>query len=169
MSARNGVAVVLICVPVFPTSCACNEQPIRQQREPNATVTLCVSQVTVERLENDLLFVCQAVIDNATGAELTVKSNYSSAFDGLSLVVIDEKGRRLAVQPYLHHQSVVSLEPRSFLLAKGKNCRELTFPVPGLPKDRREYRVLVLGTLPGSEYNRTLCSDLVTAVEKGSD
>jgi hypothetical protein len=169
MSSRTVVVALLICFPVVLTSCSPGKSPTAQQGGPKATVTLSLSQVAVERSEKDVLFICQAVIDNATGVQLTVKSNYHSAFDGLDLVVMDERGRKLAQQPYLHHQSLFSLEERSFPLKEGKNCRELRFPVSGLPQNRREYRLLLVGTLPGSEYSRNLCSNLVGAAVKRTD
>ena len=169
MSYRGGAAALLICVPLVLTSCSAKESLLPEQGGPKAAVTLSMSRVTAERLDKDLLFICEAVIDNATGAELIVKSSYYSAFDGLELVVIDEKGRKLAQQSYLYHQSLYSLTPRSFPVKVGKNRRELRFPVSGLPQNRREYRVLLVGTLPESEHGGTLCSDLVTAAVKRSD
>lgn len=165
MGCRSWVAV-LLCVSVALASCPTTEPPTPPQVGPEAKVRLSLSQAAVQPLGEDVLFICEAVIDNATGAELTVQSHYDSAFDGLDLVVMDERGRKLAQQPYVHHQSLFSAEGRGFVLARGENRRELRFPVSGLPWKRGGYRVLLVGQLPGSDYCDTLCSNLVTAVSR---
>jgi hypothetical protein len=149
--------------PVVLISYAPKEPPAAQHRAPAEKVTLTLAKVSVKRFEKEVLFICDVVIDNRTGAELTVMSNFHSAFDGLELVVLDETGRKLAQQSYLQRQSIYSLEPRKFPLKVGENRRELRFPVSRLPEPRKEYRVQLLGRLLQSDFGGILCSDLVTA------
>ena len=169
MFLRNAALALSLFATVALTSSCIREPPGTKGGGQKPDVTLKLTSATVERLSNNLLFICDAVIDNRTGAELAVKSSFYSAFDGLELVIMDEKGHKLAQQSYLQHQSLFSLTPRKFPLKEGQNRQELRFPVAGLPRDRREYRVLLVGRLPGSNYAKTLCSDQVTVKVKQGD
>jgi hypothetical protein len=130
--------------------------------EPTGAVHLHLSKASAERLESgELLFKCDAVLDNDTGKELKIKSSYYSAFDGLDLVIFNEEGKKLRQQSYLYHQSFFTLN-RTFPLSTGKNSKTLVFPIRDLSKNTKNVRVLLLGTLPGSEYSFVVCSDMVT-------
>ena len=155
------LAIIMVYVAATIPSRSSNEMPAYEQAGPMAAVNLTLQHVAVERLSEDLLFVCDAELDNDSKSVLSVKSLHHSAFDGLSIVVVDELGRKLAQQFYTTHQSISSLDGRSFPLKQGKNTEELRFPIRGLPQGRREYTVLLVGTLPGSEYGGTLCSNMV--------
>jgi hypothetical protein len=138
--------------------------PTDPQAATAGAVTLSLASARAEHLQNEVLFVCDAVLDNRTGAELTVRSCYFSAFDGLDLVVMDEMGHTVARQAYTFHQSFFSIEQQCFPLKGGQNQQELRFPVRGLPKNRIVYRVLLAGHLPGSEYDGSLSSNQVAVV-----
>jgi len=133
--------------------------PLRaeERKEP---VRLTLSGATAERDETAVRFRCETVLINNTGAALNVKSNFFSAFDGLELVVFSEDGKQLLRQSYLFHQSP-SFEQNQHKLEKGENRKSLVFPIGGLPKGTRAVKVLLLGTLPESEYKGLLCSDVV--------
>jgi hypothetical protein len=132
-------------------------------RTPQAAVKLAVSQATVERLGDGLLFRCAAAVDNATGRELLVFSQYSSAFDGLDLIVTDKRAQKLAQQPYTYHQSLCFLEGRRFALRDGRTEKVLSFAVSGLSPEVAEYHILLVGRLPGSDYDGILCSNMTPA------
>ncbi|MBV9470260.1 MAG: hypothetical protein JO316_01060 [Abitibacteriaceae bacterium] len=130
---------------------------------PSEGVKLHLATVKAERFAQDVLFDCDATLINRTGTTIQVKSNFSSAFDGLELIVFDEHGKRLVQQPYIWHQSPYSfLNPRTFDLKPGANQQPLTFPIRDLPSQLKTLRVLLVGTLPGSTYEGVLCSDVVT-------
>jgi len=123
-------------------------------------VVLTLDGATAERWgHGDILFECRLSLENQTGAELKVRSNFFSAFDGMSLVVLDEGDKELKRQPYTYHQSPHSfLEGREFVLPTGKSAARLVFPVPGLPREATTFRVQVAGTLPGSGYEPGLAT-----------
>jgi hypothetical protein len=135
--------------------------------EPNPVVSLFLNKVSAESSAGDILFRCEVDIDNATGRELTVKSNYFSAFDGLEIVVTTPEGKVLAQQNYAAHQSPFDSEPREFPLKQGKNTKTLKFPIVELPNDAHTFKVRLVGTLPKSGYDRILSSEtLVVKLEK---
>lgn len=165
MKLRYWTVAILICVSVVLLLRFTGKEidSVTEEKEP---VALALPRVEANQLSGEVLFICDAVIDNRTGSQLTVKSHFYSAFDGLELVVMDEAGRELAQQSYLRHQSLCSLKPRSFPLREGRNEEDLRFPVPGLPPNQKVYRVRLVGSLPGSDYAGSLGSnEVVVAVE----
>jgi hypothetical protein len=126
-------------------------------------VELRLDRVVLIQNGPEPLFICHAVLVNKTGADLTVLSHYFSAFDGLDLVVEDERGIVLSHRSYLHHQSAASYEPRSFVLHPGLNAHELRIPVGNIGPARAGYQVWLLGTLPGSHEAEVLHSNKVIA------
>jgi hypothetical protein len=166
MISRASVHAFLFCMPVILTSCCDQQSTNRQNRTPKAPVSISLVKATAEPLSNVMLFICDAVIDNDTGHDLTVRSRYHSAFDYIEIVVVDEKGHKLAQQSYHQSASIVSVEPRDYHLKEGKNARELKFAVAGLPLEGKGYRILFVGQLPGAELTEILCSDLITPVMK---
>jgi hypothetical protein len=130
--------------------------------EPKEPVRLSLSSASAKSWGKDVLFHCEAVLVNETGAAINVKSNFYSAFDGLHLVLLDENGTRLLQQSSVRHQAPYDVKPRLFPLAKGENRKAIGFPVSGLPKGIKSVRVLLVGTLPGNDYPYVLCSNLAT-------
>lgn len=142
--------------------------PSARTDEPKR-VSLHLTRVTAEVGENVTFVRCDVTLDNATGRRLEVKSSYHSAFDGLEVVLTSGAGRKTVQQMVIAHQSPFSQTPRVFPLEKGKVSTTLVFPIMGLPKDA--YGVRLVGTLPGSGYDRLLASatlplDIGMRVEK---
>jgi hypothetical protein len=128
--------------------------------ELKPSVALVLRKATAERREQDTLFRCETVLDNSTGKDLAVRSSFSSAFDGLELVVTTTEGKLLAQQPYTYHQSPFS-EGRDFPLKQGATPGALVFPIRDLPRDAKAFRVRLVGTLPGSGYGRILSTETI--------
>ncbi len=149
--------IAFACVLPFIPGCA---------PSVSSPVVIKLSKVTVENSGGRMRFICETEIHNETGAELMVKSNYYSAFDGLMIVVLDKGGKILKKQLYTDYYSLFSDEPRSFPLRRGKNTERLIFPINGLPPDTTDFCVYITGNLPGSEYPGILQSDTVTVVVK---
>jgi hypothetical protein len=105
-----------------------------------------------------VILACDAIIDNQTGEELTVLSNFYSAFDGLSIELLKE-GKELRKLSYLHHQSPFSVEKQSYVLKKGKNELDMRFPIIAAPDDWTGLEVKIFGDLPGSKFEGKLTSD----------
>jgi hypothetical protein len=143
------VPAVVILFAACPTAFAQDDKP---------TVSLLLSRASAERWDHHILFRCDAVLDNASGKDLTVVSNFFSAFDGLQLVVTTTDGKVLAQKGYIWHQSPAS-SGREFPLKKGRNEEELRFPIRDLPGDVKTFKVRLVGTLPGSGYDRILSSE----------
>ena len=147
-----------LTVPAVALLFAACPAAIGQEQKP--TVSLLLSRASAERWERAIFFRCAAVLDNGSGKDLTVRSNFSSAFDGLELVVTTADGKVLAQQGYTYHQSPYALG-RKFTLKPGRTEEELRFPVGGLPGDVKTFKVRLVGTLPGGEYQRILSSETV--------
>lgn len=124
-------------------------------------VRLTITQATAERTDHYTLFSCAAILTNATGRPLQVKSNFASAFDGLDLVVMTTDGRQLCRQPYIMHQSPYSFDGRWFTLQPGQNRQALAFPVPDMPPSLHKVKVMLTGILPGSDYHADITSKAV--------
>jgi len=129
--------------------------------EPEPNVSLILSKASVAQLELDVLFRCEVSLDNAVGKELTVRSNFYSAFDGLELVVTNREGKTLVQQPYIFHQSPFAPAGREFALKEGTTKATLGFPVQGLPRDAKVVKIRLVGTLPGSGYQRILSTETI--------
>ena len=132
--------------------------PAARGDEPPVELTL--AKATAAPNGDQVLIRCDAVIDNRTGGAITVRSNFSSAFDGITVVVRNEKGKELLRQAYVAHQSPFAPPGRDFALKVGENKQELGFPVD-LPKGVGTIRVSLVGTLPNSSRADLLLSDVV--------
>ncbi len=115
----------------------------------------------------EVVLACDVVLDNPTGEDLTVLSNFSSAFDGLSIVVLKE-GKELRTQSYISHQAPFSIEKRPHVLKKGKNNAHLRFPISAAPDDWANLEVSLIGDLPDSKFDGNLTSN-TKKVEKVAD
>jgi hypothetical protein len=129
-------------------------------------VTLQLLSATAEHVNGlDCVLVCQVVIENNTGGPLRVKSRFFSVFDGIAVVIIDEKGKKLAEQPYIFHQSPMADE-REHTLPTGRSKDRLAFDLRDLPKAPDLLQVRLEGTLPGSGYEPTLRTEVVPVKRK---
>ena len=129
--------------------------------EPEPTVSLILSKVSAERSKPDTLFRCEVRLDNTTGKDLSVRSNFSSVFDGLELVVTNQAGKTLARQPYIWHQAPYAPPGREFTLKKGATTGTLVFPLRVVPGDPKGVKVRLVGTLPGSAFQRILSTETI--------
>ena len=150
--AASGAALAAVLVLANSASCADELKP---------GVSLILVRASAARQEHDILFECEARFDNATGNELAVRSKFHSAFDGLELVVTDKNGKTLAQPPYTWHQSPFTVNGRDFILKEGSTSAKMVFPVPDLPRDVKMVKVRLVGTLPGSAYQRILSSETI--------
>jgi hypothetical protein len=126
-----------------------------------AGVRLVLASATAERWANgDVLVRCTATLQNDTGRELDVRTNFHSAFDGLTLVLLRPDGTELARQAYDFHQSPYA-EDQAIPLPPGATTEELRFPLVGLPGELDGVVVRLEGGLPGTEFPDGLESDPV--------
>ena len=132
--------------------------------EKNPGVSLMLSKVAARRDSEGTGFHCQVAIDNHTGNEIAVTSNFFTVFDGLELVVTDIDGKVLKQQPYTFHQSPFTPDGREFILNRGKTKRSIVFPVTSFGMVGQSLRVRLVGTLPGSSYKRILSTDTIKTV-----
>ena len=131
------------------------------------TVSLILSKASAKRQEQEVVFRCEAILHNAIGRALTVRSTFSSAFDGLELVVTDNAGKVLAQQRYTAHQSPFTPDGRNFEVKKGTTVGQLVFPVRDLAGNVKTVKVRIVGTLPGSGYDRILSTETIKLDIKG--
>ena len=134
-----------------------------QEKNEKSAVTLTLTRVRgVEFFDgpkkvHDVILACDVIIDNQTGEELTVFSNFYSAFDGLSIVLLKD-GKEVRKQSYLQHQSPLSPKERPYVLKRGKNEMDMRFPIIEAPVDWTGLEVKVFGNLPGSKFEGKLTS-----------
>jgi hypothetical protein len=137
--------------------------------DPQPLVHLLISKVTAETSGRATVVTCEAIIDNASGSDLNVRSSFISAFDGLEIVVTNSEGKVLEQRLRTEHLAVNRLRGKDFPLKQGKTVEELRFPLYNLPEDTRSLRVRLVGTLPGSSYKRILSSETLTVeIGKGA-
>jgi RNA polymerase sigma factor (sigma-70 family) len=143
------------------------EALLRKDRQDRKTayekpkrVSLVLSKASAERRDKDVLFRCEAILDNATGKELSWQTSFVSTFPGLGLVVTDKDGRELA-QEFSSQQSTGDyIVPilSNYVLKQGNTPVRLVFAVE-LPREVKVVKVRLLGALPGSNYKHLLSSD----------
>jgi hypothetical protein len=150
---------LLVTLPVVATLAVADRPPANDAVTP--PVSLVLTGASAQQREQDVFFTCDATLDNATGKELTVRSSFSSVFDGREVVVTTREGKVLAQQGYTFHQSPFSPPGRDFTLKRGRTSSTLVFPVRGLPAEVKALKVRLVGTLPGSEYPLILSSDMI--------
>ncbi|MGL6094662.1 MAG: hypothetical protein ACRC7O_02525, partial [Fimbriiglobus sp.] len=101
--------------------------PAAADSEP--TVSLILRKASAERWEHDTIFRCEVTLDNSTGHDLAVRSNFYSAFDGLELVVTDINGKVLLQEGYILHQSPYNSTGSTFPIKQGKTAGKVGFPI----------------------------------------
>jgi hypothetical protein len=137
-----------------------NAGPAAVGQDDRPVVSLLLTKASAEFVEQDTLFKCTAILENVAGKELTVRTNFFSVFDGLELVVTAPDGKVLAQKAYVWHQSPYELG-RKLALKPGRTEGELRFPISAkdLSRDLKAVKVRLVGTLPGSEYERLLSTE----------
>jgi hypothetical protein len=121
-------------------------------------VTLSLDAVSAEWLgDTDLLVTCSATLTNDSGATLGVRTNFASAFDGLSIVLTGEDGAELARQAYIYHQSPYA-EDQTIDLPPGRKTKDLGFPLFNYQGPTGAVEVRLEGGLPGTAYETGLAS-----------
>ncbi len=153
-------AVLALLVPAGSAGCPRGTpQPTEASPAAAPGVSLALASATAERgADGDLLVRCAAALHNDTGRELTVRTNFHSAFDGLTVVLLRPDGSELARQAYNYHQSPYA-EDQAIPLPPGPTTEELGFPLTGLPDGLAGITVRLEGGLPGTPYAAGLRSD----------
>ncbi len=102
-------------------------EPVADQATSGG-LTIHLDAVSVERSE-DLTFIrADARWENDTGGPLDGDTTCGgAAFDGVSVVVRDERGNEVGRQGYIEHQSPYA-ESIPYTLPEGTTQRELVFP-----------------------------------------
>lgn len=106
----------------------------------------------IERNGPDLLVRCRVRWVNRTRAPLEARTNFASVSDGLTVEIQDLRGRALASEAYVHHQSPYA-EDRAIELPPGVTRHELVFPLRAALPAR--VRVRLVGGLIGSRRHAT--------------
>lgn len=134
---------------------------------PPPRLELRLVGVEASRLGKQTLIACRVELENRTGRELKVRSNFGSAFDALHVVVRDADGKELARQSVAAHQSPFAPPGRLFPVPPGATAARVG-ALLDLPADARNLRVMVYGALPESGFDDLLLTDVrpVTVREK---
>ena len=122
-------------------------------------VSVVVSKASGTRLaRNNVGFELEVAVDNSTGKDITTRSHFYSAFDGMVLVVTDKNGKTLAQQSNILHQSPTA-ELTPHVLKAGTTSEKLGFCIPDFPMDLTAVKVRLVGFLPNSDYKRILSTE----------
>lgn len=131
------------------------------KKKDDRKVTLKLVSALAKHVDgSDCVLICRVVVKNNSGAPLRVKSRFFSAFDGLDLVIMDQKGKKLGQQSYIFHQSPMA-EEREYILRTGTSKGRLAFDLRDLPMAVDQLQVRLVGTLPGSGYEPALTTKAV--------
>jgi hypothetical protein len=130
-------------------------------------VSLRIAAPSAVRDGRYVTIICHATLDNRTDSAFVVKSNFFSAFDGLSVLVRTQAGEELGKTSFLMHQSPWTWEPQVFPLPPGKTSHRLDFTSEAIPPEIQTITIQVVGDLPGSTYDEELRSNsMVIKVKK---
>jgi len=147
--------------------CKSNEKKVEKEPEVSLTITkVRAYEYFSTELEGEfkdqevknILVACDVVLDNQTGEDLTVQSNFSSAMDYFDLQLLRDN-KAVAVVSYIEHQSPSSPGGKLFVLKQGENETELRFPMRVSPEDWADLEVRLKGSLPGSKFKGALQSN----------
>ncbi|MBK8259086.1 MAG: hypothetical protein IPK82_41320 [Polyangiaceae bacterium] len=139
--------------------------PVQAAASTQTGVELRLLSVTSQAVGSNLVtFNCEVELENNSGKPLDVVSNFTSPFDGLTLVVLSRDGKELARQNYTFHQSPQA-ENRQFALNIGRTQAKLTFPIDAQSLNEArgsQVQVQIAGGLPGTAYTSLGTSNTVT-------
>ncbi|MBI5500554.1 MAG: hypothetical protein HY907_09945 [Deltaproteobacteria bacterium] len=122
------------------TSCPENAAPV--------PVALEVARIEIVPEEHGLQVRCQATLRSLASGPITVRTNFASVFDGVSVVLSGPDGAELKRQAYIHHQSPYSSDGVPVELAVGETTQELVFPLFDFTTELPVVRVRLEGDLP---------------------
>ncbi len=104
------------------------------------------------------LIACDLLVDNQTGVDLVVLSNFHSALDYFTLELLRD-GEVVTAVDYINHLSPTSPAAQPFVLRQGKTRTQLRFPVRLPPKDWTSLQARLVGVFPGSKFNAAVVSN----------
>jgi hypothetical protein len=115
----------------------------------SAFATLAIAEIDAVRQAGGLQVSCRATFRNLTSEPIGVRTNFSSVFDGLNVVVSAADGTELKRQAYVHHQSPQAPDGVPLELPVGETTQRLLFPLETFPAGISGVRVRLEGGLPG--------------------
>lgn len=122
-------------------------------------VRLSLQSVSARRMSSgDVLFECEATLINTTGAPITTLTNFSSVFDGISIVIHNDRGDLIHEQSYLYHQSPYA-EDQPVVLPAGPTPKRIVFPISDWDAGAGVLRVHLKGGLLGTIYKDGITSN----------
>jgi hypothetical protein len=127
-------------------------------------LSLILSHTSAERDNGLVTFRCSVELENATGKEIKVISNFGAELDGIDLVVTNEKGQILVQQTYTYHQSPIYAGGKTVVIKKGKSSLSILFPIRGLDPEIKAARVRLVGRLSKSTYKHICSSETIAVV-----
>jgi hypothetical protein len=113
----------------------------------------------------NILVICTVTMENANREDLSVLSNYDSAFDGMFMTVSDTKGGQLVRRSILQHRTPQHRTPieidARIVLPIGSRDEEHWVDVPELGRAIEQIRIRLDGRLKTSEFRGSLTSNVV--------
>lgn len=149
MRLRNAV----LCLPAIFALAGCEPGP--QQ----GTVALRLRSIEPVALSPGWVLRCQTAFQNATGADLRVVSHRGIPFDSMDIVVVDQDGNEMLRRSCSLHSSKIDFEGTWTTLPVGETVQQLDFVLDDIPQAKRDCKVFIVGTLPGSDYRKELVSN----------
>jgi hypothetical protein len=140
----------------------CGAGQANKQPAKGSAVALSIVEATAQLGDGYILFSFDVTLNNTVGKELTVRSNFHSIFDGMSIVVMNQDGKVLRKQSTLYYQSPLADTPeREFPVKEGITKDTLSFRIRDLPRDTVVFKIRLEGTLPGSGYEPVVVSQTI--------
>ena len=119
--------------------------------EKEVPVSLKLLEATAEKFDDGkLLISCRVLLDNRTGDEITVTSNFGSPFDGIEIILSDTEGKVITRQGYTFHQSPYGPKPQEIEVQPGRTAATLVFPLTFKGKVGMKFGVQLSGLLQNS-------------------
>jgi hypothetical protein len=149
-----------LCLPVLlGLACRSTQAPAPASDLGSAAATVGIAAASAERFDSgEVLFRISATLDNGTTQTLRITTNFLSAFDGMTLVVLRDDGSELARQSYTYHQSPYS-PSNTVDVPPGRTAQDIVFPIRDLSTSAFVAQVRLEGGLPETAYASGLVSN----------
>ncbi len=157
------IAVVCMLVTLVLKGCQ-PQQPApvaRQPIAPHGTVALELRSIEPVAHFPGWTLRCQTAFQNETGADLRVMSYRGLPIDSMDIVVMDKDGNELSRKNCAAHSSMFFPEGRWTSLPVGETVQQLDFLIGDIPAEHRDCQAVIVGTLPGSDYEKALSSNTI--------
>lgn len=124
-----------------------------------AGLTMRVDQVRAVLWEGgDTHFAFDITLNNSSGRDLKVRTNFHSALDALDMVVTDTDGKLLVRRGYTYHQSPASQNGSEKVLPNGISKAQMLFPISDFGTAGQQVHVQLIGLIDAKGFSQSISS-----------